>query len=265
MSSPSASPAPHVLIVDDSLDQLRLLIELLRNAHFRISIARDGTQAYARALSSAPDLILMDVQMPRMDGFSACRLLKTNPATREIPIMFLTAAISLDERLEGLGNGGVDYVLKPFDPAEVLARIRIHLRRSLRSAPAEPAVQEKLNGDQVLVEAACRYLCERLAYPPGVEELAQRVGTNEKRLARVFREQLGVTVFEFVRDERLRLAQRLLNETSLRIADIAEEIGFSNSANFATAFREQTGTTPSTYRRRQQSATSNGTAADSVD
>lgn len=243
----------HILIVDDQPDQLRLLIDILRNAGCSISIAFDGAQAYQRALAIAPDLILMDVRMPRMNGFAACRLLAETPETRAIPIIFLTVAGSLDERLEGLDIGGVDYISKPFEPAEVLARVRIHLGRASRQgpAPAHSPVSESA-GNNVIVRAAIRHLSARLSDPPTVEQLARLVGTNEKRLSRAFREDLGQTVFEYLRGERLRIAQRLLTTTSLSVANIAEEIGFSSAANFATAFRDRFGVTPSTYRDERQ-------------
>ncbi len=259
MSTPSTSQEPaHLLIVDDRVDELRLLIELLREQNYRLSVAFDGAQAYQRAQARAPDLILMDVRMPGTDGFTACRLLKSDPATAHIPIIFLTSSSDLDERLEGLHNGAVDYVIKPFEPAEVLARIRIHLahvpREQVKTLPALSApVSDR---DQIIVKAAMQYLSGCLAHPPRLAQLAQKLGTHEKRLSRAFRTQLGKTVFEFVRDERLQSAQRMLTETGLSVTSIAEEIGFSSVANFATAFREHIGTTPSAYREqtRQLSA-----------
>ena len=257
--SRSALTDAHILIVDDQPDQLRLLVDVLRNAGCRISIAFDGSQAYQRAQAIAPDVILMDVRMPRMDGFAACRVLAETPATRDIPIIFLTAAGELHERLEGLAIGGVDYVVKPFEPAEVLARIRVHLTRAERERPApeelDPPELPALDtsGNTVIVRAAIRHLSERLNAPPTVEQLARLVGTNEKRLARAFREHLGQTVFEYLRGERLRVAQGLLLETALSVANIAEEIGFSTAANFATAFRERFGVTPSVYRDERRS------------
>ncbi|TKC88855.1 response regulator transcription factor [Trinickia terrae] len=257
----------HVLVVDDQPDQLRLLIDVLRSAGCRISVGFDGAQAYERALALSPDLILMDVRMPRMDGFAACRLLAADTRTCAIPIIFLTVAADLDERLEGLEIGGVDYVLKPFAPAEVLARIRVHLSRTNRTLPAtkEEMSAPDLSGDGVLVRAAVQHLSKRLNNPPGVEQLARIVGTNEKRLSRAFRDHLGETVFEHLRNERLRIAQNLLNNTPLSIARIAEEIGFSSAANFATAFRERFGVTPSTYRQEPRLQDLAGTGETTLD
>ncbi|WP_322040203.1 response regulator [Burkholderia diffusa] len=255
-SSISALSDAHILVVDDQPDQLRLLIDILRGKGCGISVALDGMQACERAQALLPDLILMDVRMPRMDGFTACRLLAADPATRAIPVIFLTAAGELYARLEGLGIGGVDYVVKPFEPEEVVARIRVQLARTTRerAAEAEQAGSPFAAGedDDIIVRAAIRHLSRTLNDPPTVEQLARAVGTHEKRLSRAFRDNVGQTVFEYLRHERLRIAQDLLDSTSLSIASIAKEIGFSTPANFATAFRERFGITPTKWRRLRQ-------------
>ncbi|HGL4260302.1 response regulator transcription factor [Burkholderia dolosa] len=254
-SSTSTLSDAHILIVDDQPEQLRLLIDILRSTGCRISIAFDGSQAYQRAQAIAPDLILMDVRMPRMDGFTACRLLAADPLTRAIPVIFLTVASEWHERLEGLETGGVDYIAKPFDPDDVLARIRVQLARAQRDRPVEPAGPFAAGKeDDIIVRAAIRHLSRTLDDPPTVEELARAVGTHEKRLSRAFRDNLGQTVFEYLRHERLRVAQELLDTTSLTIASIAKEIGFSTPANFATAFRERFGVTPTEWRRQRHAA-----------
>ena len=269
MTMKSVEPyVARLLVVDDSPEQLKLLLEVLRGARFEIIVAFDGMQGYGRAVAQAPDLILMDVRMDRTDGFAACRLLKADPLTAHIPVIFLTSSGSLEERLTGLREGAVDYVLKPFEPAEVLARIRTHLRPALPSpSVAERAGTAGVTGgtgvteastavaadtdqqpDHVLVQAALRQVESNLASMPTLAEIARRVGTHEKRLTKAFRQQTGMSVFEFVREQRLGLARRLLTQTPLGIADIAAEAGFSSAANFATAFKAGLGTSPSEYR-----------------
>lgn len=269
MTMKSVEPyVARLLVVDDSPEQLKLLLEVLRGARFEIIVAFDGMQGYGRAVAQAPDLILMDVRMDRTDGFAACRLLKADPLTAHIPVIFLTSSGSLEERLAGLREGAVDYVLKPFEPAEVLARIRTHLRPALPSpSVAERAGTAGVTGgtgvteastaaaadtdqqpDHVLVQAALRQVESNLASMPTLAEIARRVGTHEKRLTKAFRQQTGMSVFEFVREQRLGLARRLLTQTPLGIADIAAEAGFSSAANFATAFKAGLGTSPSEYR-----------------
>jgi DNA-binding response OmpR family regulator len=241
----------HILVVDDRPNELQLLIEILRASRCRISVAFDGAQAYNRAQLIAPDLILMDVRMPRMDGFTACRLLAANPATQAIPILILTAVDQLDDRIRGLELGAMDYIVKPFEPAEVIARIRNHLKKIIRTRLDEHLPDLPDGPDAALVRAAAAVLVRDLRKAPTVEELAKLVGTHEKRLSRAFRDNLGQTAGEYIRDTRLKTAQRFLLNTSMTISDIAEEIGFSTAGNFATAFRERFDMTPSDWRRQQ--------------
>ncbi|ETP61331.1 AraC family transcriptional regulator [Burkholderia dolosa PC543] len=260
MSSPASLPATpdlvgaHILVVDDRPNDLRLLTEILRSARCRISVAFDGLQAYHRAQAIAPDLILMDVRMPRMDGFAACRLLASTPSTHAIPVIILTAAGDLENRLAGLETGAIDYIVKPFEPAEVIARIRNHLKRARRSQPFAHLPELPDHPDASIVRAASEILLRDLRNPPALEDLAKQVGTHEKRLSRAFRDNLGQTVFEYLRDTRLRIAMQFLAETSMGIGDIAEEIGFSTPGNFATAFRERFGITPTDWRRQRVAA-----------
>src|SRR5512141_186006 len=155
----AANPAdepPSILLVDDSPDELRLLSDMLRAGRFRLIVASDGRQGYQRAVSRLPDLILMDVSMPELDGFTACRLLKADPATRHIPVIFLTAKNAPEERLNGFRLGGIDYVSKPFLAEEVIARIRIHLNLPARNVVRHQADEASAarRPDEAIVLAA---------------------------------------------------------------------------------------------------------------
>ncbi|POZ60198.1 response regulator transcription factor [Chromobacterium alticapitis] len=252
MHQDQCAPSPaRLLIIDDSLDELRLLKRLLDAHHFQLSIAFDGHQGYQRAQLLLPDLILLDVQMPRLDGFAACRLLKADPRTRHIPIVFLTAAQSAQERLTGLSIGGVDYVIKPFLAEEVLARIRIHLQLAAHSQATTdaPGLTLQHNPDEVLLQAGIQLIRNHLHEPLTVESIASRLGSYEKKLSAVFRQRTGLTVFAYLREERLKQARSWLAETDSSIQTIAEQLGFQNAGNFATAFRDRFALSPSTYRK----------------
>jgi len=116
-----------ILIVDDVPGNLEILGNLLSEAGFDISVASNGRQAIAVATAEPPALILMDVSMPEMDGYTACRRLKANSLTAGIPVIFLTAHSGESEIVKGFEAGGVDYVTKPFKTSELLARIMTHL------------------------------------------------------------------------------------------------------------------------------------------
>jgi putative two-component system response regulator len=117
-----------ILIIDDNITNLGVLAGFLKNSGHQIMIAKDGHDGIAKALAGIPDLILLDVQMPGIDGFETCRLLKSYPSTREIPILFTTSLHDVTDKLKGFSVGGVDYITKPLQEAEVLARVETHLR-----------------------------------------------------------------------------------------------------------------------------------------
>jgi DNA-binding response OmpR family regulator/DNA-binding CsgD family transcriptional regulator len=122
-----------LLVVDDVPANLAMLTDAATAAGFRVLLAEDGERALRLAERARPDLILLDVSMPGIDGLETCRRLKAGAPTREIPVIFVTALGDTLDKVAGLEAGGVDYVTKPLQPAEVLARIRVHLElRRLR-------------------------------------------------------------------------------------------------------------------------------------
>ena len=255
-SQPFDASRYRLLLVDDSPEEIRLLIERLRGTGYALSVALDGEQGYQRAISLQPNLILLDVHMPRMDGFALCRRLQATPATASIPVIFLSAATDIEDRLAGLQGGARDYVIKPYSPEEVLAKIRLHLSLTA-AAPPDPSdmMDAPADADRVLVSAAKRYIDDHLSVDFSLDDIARVLATHEKRLSLAFRRCEGTTVFEYVRQARIVAAQRMLVQSSLSVVAIAEELGFSSAANFASAFNRHTGTTPSLYRQqaRQQS------------
>lgn len=117
-----------VLIVDDTPDNISLITSLLKDI-YRVKIATNGNKALQIAFSNEqPDLILLDIMMPEMDGYEVCRHLKSDSQTAEIPVIFLTAKADIEDELKGFELGAVDYITKPISPPVVLARVRTHLR-----------------------------------------------------------------------------------------------------------------------------------------
>jgi putative two-component system response regulator len=116
-----------VLVVDDTPDNLVLMSGLLKD-EYRVKVANSGERALKIAISEgAPDLILLDIMMPEMDGYEVCKRLKDYPQTRRIPVIFLTAMAEVEDETKGLSLGAVDYITKPISPPIVLARVRTHL------------------------------------------------------------------------------------------------------------------------------------------
>ena len=122
-----------IMIVDDSPVNLKLLLELLREKGYRVVAFTGGAQALAAAAKNPPDLVLLDIRMPEMDGFEVCRRLKANAALQDIPVLFITALAEAGDKVQAFAVGGADYITKPFHPDEVYARVQTHLKnRSLQ-------------------------------------------------------------------------------------------------------------------------------------
>ena len=120
--------APVILVIDDSPTNLAVITEHLEERAFEVMIARDGEDGIAKASHGQPDLILLDVMMPGIDGFETCSRLKSDPRTKEIPVLFMTAMDSVEDKLKGFEAGGVDYIVKPINELETIARINAHLK-----------------------------------------------------------------------------------------------------------------------------------------
>jgi two-component system phosphate regulon response regulator PhoB len=130
---------PKILVVDDEADALEVLGFKLREAGFSPLFAQDGTRALAAVRSERPDLVVLDLMLPEIDGLEVCKLLRRDPATARIPIIMLTARAAEMDRVVGLELGADDYVTKPFSPRELVLRIRKLLGRA--SAPEESGAQ----------------------------------------------------------------------------------------------------------------------------
>ncbi|WP_172185447.1 hybrid sensor histidine kinase/response regulator [Microcoleus asticus] len=132
-----------ILIVDDIPTNLDVISEALSNAGYKVAIATSGERALQQVERRPPDLILLDVMMPGIDGFETCKRLKANVKTCDIPIIFMTALADVDNKVKGLKLGAVDYVTKPFQEQEVLARVKTHLQLRLLTQNLEQQVAQK--------------------------------------------------------------------------------------------------------------------------
>lgn len=132
-----------VLIVDDTPTNLEVLQEVLVNAHYEVLVAIDGESAIEQIQYAKPDIILLDVMMPGIDGFETCRRLKENPETSWIPVIFMTALTETPDKVKGFESGGVDYITKPFQHQEVLARVKTQIMLSTLQRNLEVQVRQR--------------------------------------------------------------------------------------------------------------------------
>ncbi|MEW8497507.1 MAG: response regulator [Candidatus Thiodiazotropha taylori] len=180
------SAAQHILVVDDqqaNLDSLQLILKF----NYQVSLASTGQACLDQLADATPDLILLDVDMPMMDGLTVCRIIKANPATSEIPVIFVSALSRLSERLAGYRAGADDYVAKPYDAEELLLKIRVALnnRHDLQNAKQRSVlVREEME--------------ESLALSTELAEIAKFIGrTLECDDIRSLGEQMLVTLERF--------------------------------------------------------------------
>ena len=171
-----------VLIVDDTLENIQVLGTILRDQDYQINVAKDGAQALDSVKRVRPDLILLDVMMPVMDGFEACTKLKQDPETRDIPVIFLTAKVEMEDVLHGFELGAVDYVTKPFNSSELLSRVNTHLQLK--------AARERL---EELAVKLSRYLSPQIYDSIFSGERDVKIETNHKYLTVFFSDIVGFT------------------------------------------------------------------------
>jgi DNA-binding response OmpR family regulator len=158
----TANPAERgvILIVDDIPDNLALLSDALDEVGYMVLVALDGLSALSRIQRRRPDLILLDAMMPGLDGFETCRRIKADATTADIPVLFMTALTDSEHVVKGFAAGGIDYVTKPINTEEVLARVASHLRtaRILQTARAASQAQPlTLNDEPAYATLSARF------------------------------------------------------------------------------------------------------------
>jgi DNA-binding response OmpR family regulator len=150
-----------ILVVDDAAANLKLLTETLTAEGYRVLPADSGELALASVAASPPELILLDIRMPGLDGFEVCRRLKARPESRDIPVILISAFAEIAERVEGFAVGAADFVTKPFQPEELVARVRSHVElRRLRVRLEQQAADLRRVNSRLQSELAERVRAE---------------------------------------------------------------------------------------------------------
>ena len=258
-SPPDEDSRPLVLIVEDNPD-LRLYIRSQLAQEYRVLESPNGTAGVEQAQQALPDLVISDVMMPEMDGFELCRRLKRDEKTSHIPVILLTALATLEHRLEGLDTRADDYVLKPFNPEELLARSRnlIELRRLLRERYRRelnlpPQALGLARRDEAFLDKAIGIIEAHIDDNSfGVMALAAELGWARETVYRKIRALTDLSVEKFIYDRRLRRAAQLLQESDATVTEITYATGFSSPGHLARHFRQQYDMAPSEYRRQHK-------------
>ena len=243
-----------VLIVEDNSDVREYIKDALMET-YHVEEAANGEQGLRKAEKFIPDLIVSDIMMPKMDGYEMTRQLRQNDKTSHIPIILLTAKSDKDSRLEGLGLGADDYLIKPFDSDELLARIKnlIETRRRLQEKFGTGAAilkkPEKANLsclDEQFMNRIMMVVDEHLAEEEfSIEEFGKDVGMSRSQMHRKLKALTGKSASVYLRTVRLVKAKQLIEEKKGTISEISYQVGFSSPAYFSRCFKDEFGFTPS--------------------
>lgn len=232
-----------VLIVDDDPGILDMHRRLVEQGGYRALTARNGLEALEVLERTRPDLILLDLMMPEMDGFAVLDALREREGLRDIPVIILTGRVLSEADLERC-NRGVAAILGKglFSADETINHIELALAR-----------QQSLGRvTQRLVRKAMGCIHTHYAEPLSREQIAGHVGISPDYLTDCFRQELGITPITYLRRYRIHQACELLSATDLSITQVALDVGFSDGAHFTRTFQRELGVTPRAYRRKMQ-------------
>jgi DNA-binding response OmpR family regulator len=244
-----------VLLVEDN-EELRQFVGEHLSAHYRIAMAHNGRIGYEQALAEVPDLIVSDVMMPEMDGYTLVERLKSDERTSHIPVVLLTAKSSYDSRMKGLGAGADDYLGKPFSLAELTLRLSNCFRTRQQwqhylstqrntstraSLPADPRLEKE---DRFLSRLRQTILTQLSSEAIDVDWLATQAGMSRSQLHRKLTALTNMSTTRFIHSVRLEKAMELLQLGDLNVAQVAQEVGYNSQSYFTRVFQEHYGFAP---------------------
>ena len=246
---------PNILLVEDNTDMRHFIKDHLINS-YKVTEAINGQTGLKKAISESPDLIITDLMMPKMDGIELCKKLKTDVRTSHIPVIMLTAKAGMENKIEGLETGADDYLTKPFDGKELLARIKnlIEQRQKLRelysdkTGQVDPKKITITSIDQKFLEEVLSLLEANFSDPDfGISQMQDALAMSKTQLHRKLKALTNEAPGELLRNFRLKRAAQLLAQKADSVTQIAYKVGFNNLSYFAKCFKELYGMAPSSY------------------
>ncbi|MBR5403228.1 MAG: substrate-binding domain-containing protein [Bacteroidales bacterium] len=245
-----------VLVVDDSED-IRTLVRIVLGGEYLVLEACDGEEGFKKALAYVPDIIIMDVMMPKMDGVACCARLKQEMQTCHIPVIMLTACAADEKRVEGYSSGADSYITKPFRSEVLTTRIQNLLNRReqvQKSFDGPSGISLSANMEEMDKQFINQFRCfveDHIDRPDlDLDALANHLAMSRIQLWRKLKGLTNHSPNEWVRIIRLRRAQQMLATTDLSIAEICYDTGFSTPSYFTKCYKDYFGELPNEYRKR---------------
>lgn len=249
-----ANKKPAILIVEDHAELRQLIKESLED-NYNIIIAKNGLEGWEKAIIEIPELIISDVMMPKMDGFTLCGQLKTDDRTSHIPVILLTAKSAENDQISGLSGGADSYLTKPFSNKILQLQVRNILKsretmrkKFSRSFVMEPAqiVMESL--DEKFLARLIQIIEEHMDNEHfGVDMLSEKIGMSQSVLYKKVKALTDMSVNDFSKSMRLKRAAQLLKQKQHTVYEIGYMVGFADRKYFSREFKKQFGLTPSEY------------------
>jgi signal transduction histidine kinase/DNA-binding response OmpR family regulator len=252
--TPTAENKRSLLIIEDNQDVVNYL-KACYSKHFLIDVAFDGRQGYEMAVEFVPDVIVSDIMMPEMDGYSLCRKLKDDYRTSHIPVILLTAKADMPSRINGLEQGADAFITKPFSQEELLVRINklLELRKKLYHRysngepgdnPDHPVLQREDKFFRKVRENVMKNLHDE---EYNVQALCEAMSMSKSQLYRKFDALTNMPAAKYIRKLRMERARHLLLTTSMNISEIAYAVGIKTHSTFTEVFKEEFGYSPREY------------------
>jgi CheY-like chemotaxis protein/nitrogen-specific signal transduction histidine kinase len=256
LAQPENNDLPIVLIIEDNADVREYMISCI-HTYYRTYSASDGKEGLQKALEIIPDVVISDVMMPEMDGFTVCRELKNSPPTSHIPIILITAKATQEDKVTGLEHGADAYLTKPFDKEELLARLKnmVGLSKRLKDAlsshdgpPIAYNVRQKI--ELSFLEKVNAIIVGNLQNAFfGTTKLCREIAMSRTQLHRKLKALTGHSTASYIRKTRLRRARQMIETTDMAIGQISTEVGFKDFSHFTRSFTKEYGQSPSETRK----------------
>ena len=242
-----------LLVIDDS-DQIRWFLKHVFNKEYQILEARNGQDGINVALKEEPDLILCDVMMPVKDGYETCREIKNDPKMAQTPVVMLTAKVESEDGITGIEAGADDYITKPFDVEILRSKInslmkkRDDMKRYFSNSSAASHNEENTLSTNPFMDAVVKNIEKHLDDSTfEAKVLADSLNMSLPTLYRKIKQYSDLSILELTRNIRLKKAAELLASQQYSVQEVAEMVGFNDTATFRKRFTEQYGVTPSQY------------------
>ncbi|NRB47978.1 MAG: tetratricopeptide repeat protein [Saprospiraceae bacterium] len=246
----------HLLLIEDNAD-LRTYLQAQLSEQFQITPAADGEIGLEQAKALIPDLIISDIMMPKLDGIELTKALRSEDTTCHIPILLLTARDDVETKIKGFASGAEQYLLKPFEWEELVARVRglLEQRRLLqekfsKAVVLEPKAVTLTHRDASLLENLVEIIEDNMETETfSVDQLQKEIGMSRMQLHRKLKALTNQSASEFIRSIKLKRAAQLLQQGGLQVTEVAYRSGFNHLSYFAKCFKEEFGLSPTDYAR----------------